>query len=508
MQLSIERKIYLGVASSVIVLVLIAWISYRSIRNQIEAIENVRHTDPQDSTLLATREQEARAAAERSIVSIALTCGFALVLASLGTWIIMRDLSQRERMQRDLAASQARFFGILEIAEDAVISIDERQRITFFNKGAEQIFGYTAAEVIGKPLELLLPQRFHAAHAKYVHEFADAPQTARRMGERNEVMGRRKDGTEFPAEASISKLALPEGMVFTAALRDVTKQKQAEAEILQLNQQLEGHVQERTAELEQALKNLNAKSEEVSVMSQQLWQAAKLASVGELAASIAHEINNPLATVSLRLESILAQTPAEDQRRRALEIIEQETERMGNLVANLLQFSRQSQDRSSTVEISQELGLTLALVQPQIRQKRIQILEDFHAAAPTIFADRQKLRQVFLNILTNAVDAMPEGGKLTLRVAPVVLLDQPAIEITFIDTGAGIPKEFLLKVMEPFFTTKPEGKGTGLGLAICRRIVQEHNGQIEIQSEVGMGTTVRLVLPVSDGQNTSQLRRN
>jgi signal transduction histidine kinase len=126
---------------------------------------------------------------------------------------------------------------------------------------------------------------------------------------------------------------------------------------------------------------------------------------------------------------------------------------------------------------------------------------------PTIHADRQKLRQVFLNLLTNAGDAMLQGGTLTLRSSPAALDNgQPAVQIELMDTGVGIPAEHLEKVMDPFFTTKEEGKGTGLGLAICRRAVEDHHGTIEILSEVGKGTTVRIVLPLKNGTNVNGLR--
>jgi signal transduction histidine kinase len=125
---------------------------------------------------------------------------------------------------------------------------------------------------------------------------------------------------------------------------------------------------------------------------------------------------------------------------------------------------------------------------------------------PTIFADRQKLRQVFLNLFTNAGDAMPKGGKLTIRARKGQTADKkPFIVIEVIDTGAGIAPENLPRVMEPFFTTKEEGKGTGLGLAICKRIVQEHKGTIQLESAVGKGTTVRLTLPVINLNNVARL---
>jgi two-component system, NtrC family, sensor kinase len=247
--------------------------------------------------------------------------------------------------------------------------------------------------------------------------------------------------------------------------------------------------------------SLKAKNEELNVMSQQLWQAVKLATMGELAASIAHELNNPLATVSLRIESLTAQTPEGDKRRRELEIIGKEVERMGNLVANLLQFSRRSQKQISTVDIREEIEKTLELIEYHLRKNNVQVIREFAPDAPCIHADRQQLRQLFLNLFTNAGDAMPKGGTLTIRVAP-----QPGEKKIFIeiaDTGAGIPPEILPKVMEAFYTTKPEGKGTGLGLAICRRVAQEHQGTFDITSEgiPGRGAKARITLSSMDPGN-------
>ena len=256
-----------------------------------------------------------------------------------------------------------------------------------------------------------------------------------------------------------------------------------------------------------AEETLRAKNEEVTAMSQQLWQAAKLATVGELAASIAHELNNPLTTVSLRVESLLAQVPEHDPKRRALEVIEQEVERMGHLVANLLQFSRRSQPQIATVDVREEITNTLDLIHYHLRHRRISVVREFAPDVPMVLADRELLRQLFLNLLTNASDAMLQGGTSTVRAATGVLENgAQAVVIEFVDTGVGIAPDDLPKVMEPFFTTKPEGQGTGLGLPICRRIVQEHHGTFNIVSDVGQGTTVRIVLPVTHRANTARLQ--
>jgi signal transduction histidine kinase len=251
---------------------------------------------------------------------------------------------------------------------------------------------------------------------------------------------------------------------------------------------------------------LQASIDELKIMSQQLLQAEKLATMGELASSIAHELNNPLATVSLRVESLIAQTTGDDPRLRELKIIGQEVERMGNLVSNLLQFSRRSQPQISMVNVCDEIEKTLELVHYHLRKHNVTVAREFKPEGPLIHADRQQLRQLFLNLFTNASDAMPEGGTLTIRVTRRPEEKQFCIEIA--DTGVGIPPEILPKIMEPFYTTKPEGKGTGLGLAICRRIAQAHNGTLSITSEEapGNGTRVCITLPFSNGSNSASLR--
>jgi signal transduction histidine kinase len=259
---------------------------------------------------------------------------------------------------------------------------------------------------------------------------------------------------------------------------------------------------------EQAEEALRAKNAEITTISQQLWQAAKLATMGELVASIAHELNNPLATVSLRVESLLAHVSEDTSQRRALEIIGREVERMGRLVANLLEFSRRSQPQMSSVDVREEILNTLELIHYHLRHRRLNIVREFAPDVPMVHADCELLRQLCLNLLTNASDAMPQGGTLTVRVGTGVLESgAAAVVMEFVDTGVGIAPDDLPKVMEPFFTTKPEGQGTGLGLAICRRVVQAHHGIFNIVSEVGLGTTVRIMLPVMGRTDSTQRER-
>ncbi|HLA28969.1 MAG TPA: response regulator [Syntrophales bacterium] len=328
---------------------------------------------------------------------------------------------------------------------------------------------------------------------------------------------------------------------FETAVEQNEELIRARDDLSNINEELETRVQERTtaliqevAERKHAEVELKNKNSEIKIILQQLWQAAKLATMGELASSIAHELNNPLATASLRIESLTAQTPESDPRRRELEIVGQEIERMGNLVTNLLQFSRRSQQQISTVDVCEEMEKTFELIEYHLRKNNVKVIREFATDVPCIHADRQQLRQLFLNLFTNASDAMPKGGTLTIRVhtkgsgvrgqesgvaqTPARSLSGPEADprspipdfvvIEIADTGVGIPPEILPKVMEAFFTTKLEGKGTGLGLAICQRIAQEHKGTFDIVSEgiPGKGTRVCIALPFSNVSNAKSFK--
>jgi signal transduction histidine kinase len=230
---------------------------------------------------------------------------------------------------------------------------------------------------------------------------------------------------------------------------------------------------------------------------QQVVQTARLAGLGELAASVAHELNNSLGTVTLRLEGLLAATAADDPRRHPLGVVEQEVERMSALVGNLLEFARAGRGQVSTVDVCDEVARTVELTDHHLARRGVRVVPECAPGVPLVQADRQQLRQVLLNLFTNAADAMPDGGLLTVRVGPGDLTDgRPGVVVEVEDNGAGIPPDVLPRVTEAFFTTKGEGRGTGLGLAICKRIVDQHSGALAIESQLGAGTTVRVTLPV------------
>ena len=229
----------------------------------------------------------------------------------------------------------------------------------------------------------------------------------------------------------------------------------------------------------------------------QLLQAEKLSSIGLLAAGVAHEVNTPLAVISNYAQMLAKQTPAGDQRAALVEKIVKQTFRASEIISNLLNFSRTGPAEFSRVDLNRTLTDTLALADPHLQSSHVRIETTLEEELPTIHGDAGKLQQVFLNLIFNARDAMPHGGRLRLRTAR----QNSRVQVEIADSGVGIAPENLSKIYEPFFTTKATGRGTGLGLAVTYGIVQEHNGSIQVSSRVGEGTTFLLEFPVLVSQS-------
>lgn len=396
----------------------------------------------------------------------------------------MAEINERLLVDDIGPTSELRYRRLFESAKDGILILDaDSGQIVDVNPFLVEMLGYSKSELVGKELWELTPFKSIVASQ---FAFAELQERGYMLYENLPLKSR--DGHVRQVEFVISSYLAGESRVMQCTVRDITERKRAEEDLRQTNQRLE-----------RALAELQTKTHELEKMTQQLWQASKLATVGELAASVAHELNNPLQTLALHVEALLDQLTAKDPKRSAMKVIEQEVERMASLVGNLLLISRRSHQQISTVSIVDELQNSLELIHYHLRSHSITVATDFADDLPGVQADRQQLRQVFLNLLTNASDAMPKGGLLTVGASSGVFANgSPAVVIEFSDTGVGIPLEDLPKLCEPFFTTKPEGKGTGLGLSICRRTVEEHQGTIGIESVLGKGTTVRITLPAME----------
>jgi PAS domain S-box-containing protein len=395
-----------------------------------------------------------------------------------------KDITNRKLAEEALQSSELRYRRLFESAHDGILILDaDSGEIVDVNPYLIEMLGLSKEELAGK--ELWEIGAFKDIVASKL-AFAELQQRGYIRYENLPLESR--EGHIRQVEVVSNSYLAGESRVIQCNIRDITERKLAEEDLRRTNQRLE-----------QALAELLAKTQELASMTQQLWQASKLATMGELAASVAHELNNPLATISLHSEMLLDQIAEGDPNRRSLLVIEQEVDRMATLVSNLLIFSRRSFKQITTLDICEELTHSLNFIQYHLRSHNIDVVNDCATVLPTVEADRQQLHQVFLNLITNASDAMPRGGTLTVRSREGAnAAGHSAVVIEFIDTGTGVQTGDLPKLWEPFFTTKPEGKGTGLGLAICRRIVEEHRGTIEIETAPGKGATVRLTLPATE----------
>jgi len=259
----------------------------------------------------------------------------------------------------------------------------------------------------------------------------------------------------------------------------ISEIKRSRSAIEEWTQTLEQRVRERTQELQR--------------VQDQLIHAGKMAALGELAAGVAHEINNPLTGVLTFSSLMLKKADENHPWRKDLENIVQQTTRCRNIVRGLLDFARQRKPDKKEWNVHTLLDNTLTLLEKQAPFQNIKIQKEFRPGIPMLFLDADQIQQVFMNILLNAADAMTaNGGTLKIKTD----FKNGMAEISFTDTGQGIAKEHLSKLFDPFFTTKQTGKGTGLGLAISYGIVQSHSGDIEVESEVGKGSTFRIKLPI------------
>jgi two-component system NtrC family sensor kinase len=238
--------------------------------------------------------------------------------------------------------------------------------------------------------------------------------------------------------------------------------------------------------------DLKHKISELNSTQQQLVHSTKMAAIGELAANVAHEINNPLTSVLGYTSYLLKTLEIPEESRQKLRMMEQETLRVRKIIRNLLDFSRQRASQLQPGDVVQPLRETVLLLHGAAEGASVRIIEEYPASPVTVNMDHNEIKQVFINIMNNALHAMREGGELRVRVNAG---NDGETAIVFSDTGNGIPQEHLKKIFDPFFSTKGNGDGTGLGLSISYRIVQNHGGRIEVESEVGRGSRFRVILP-------------
>ncbi len=408
------------------------------------------------------------------------------------------------RMQRDqFRESEARLHAILSIAPCAIISVDRDQRITVFNEAAEKLFGYRRNEVIGERLDILIPHRFHDVHRDHVEGFWSDLEMARNMCDRQEIAALRKDGSEFPAEASISKFEAGEERISTVVLQDITERKIAAKQAAELNRDLERRVAERTRDLEV---EMNRRED----AQKQLIQSQRMEAIGQLTGGIAHDFNNLLAVVTGTLE-LMDQDVKDPVLREHLERAANAAEMGARLTSRLLTFARRNVLEPVTLNLNDQVNGVLELLRRTLGEQ-ITLQTSLSSDLWLIRVDPSEAENAILNLALNARDAMPDGGRLLIETRNVTIDEGEITEIkgmrsgdfvrlSISDTGTGIAPDMLSKVFEPFFTTKGTGRGSGLGLSTLYGFATQSGGTVAIYSELEIGTTVNLYLPRADGRD-------
>ncbi|MBI5584737.1 MAG: PAS domain-containing protein [Deltaproteobacteria bacterium] len=363
---------------------------------------------------------------------------------------------------------------LIDKAAFPLLVIDQTGRIQYANRGAEIITGYRRRELEAFALQDLCAtyekDRFIFSNLARIKDLAEI-----------EIDLRKKGGRQFMANISFAPLVHEENRFLLIALRDVTARRVREGQI---------------RELEERYRKLLA---ERNRLEDQVTRSTKLAAIGELAAGIAHEINNPLGIILGFAQDILEEIPPDHPFFESVKIIEQETARCSEVVKNLLDFARLRPPQMAAVDISRLLNDSVVLLKPKLAKNKIQVKRIIPKRVPLMKVDPQLIQQAVLNVMLNAIQAMPYGGDLSLRIKLTNHESSgtkaPRIKILIADTGPGIPDEIQNRIFDPFFTTKGS-KGTGLGLSVCQRIIEDHGGRVEVESREKTGTTLILNLPV------------
>ena len=341
---------------------------------------------------------------------------------------------------------------IIDSAVDGIIVIDHRGRVESFNPAAERLFGYPRSEVIGRNVTLLMPSPYREEHDGYLNRYLTTGE-ARIIGIGREVTGRRRDGSMFPLHLSVGELTVEGERKFTGIVHDLT-----------------GRVR----------------------LEEQLRERASLATVGEMAAVIAHEVKNPLAGVRGAIEIIRGRLPAGGQDASVLSDIVKRIDALDGLMKDVLLFARPPQPRLSAVDVVPLVTMTADLIcqDPSLSGIRVSI----QGSSPPVFADAEMLKIVFQNLLVNGAHAMEGRGKIDVTIGA----RNGTCQIAFTDYGPGIAEEIRDKIFTAFFTTK--SRGSGLGLATAKRLIEAHQGEIQVECPPGGGTTVSLRIPTAARQ--------
>lgn len=400
------------------------------------------------------------------------------------TSVVTRTAELLTKQSEVLRESEMKFRSVAQSANDAIVSADQRGNIIAWNTGAERIFGYQEAEVLGKPFTMLMPERYQHAHEQGLERMREGGE-AKILGKTTELAGHRKSGQEFPLELSLSGWKTGEGAFYTGIIRDITERKHAEEALQALTASLEQKVWERTAELEVARDQALTATQHKS----------------EFLANMSHELRTPLNAVIGFSEVLLERMFGELNRKQEeyLGDILGSGRHLLALINDILDLAKIESGRMEldlgTFDLPAVLNSTFMLIREQAMRQRIHVSLDIDHRLGRFTADERKLKQILLNLLSNAVKFTQDEGALSLKA----VLQNDGVEISVTDTGIGIEPEIQQKIFDEFFQVGGhlrKQEGTGLGLAVTKKFIELHGGRIWVQSAKGQGSTFTFTLPI------------
>ncbi len=383
--------------------------------------------------------------------------------AIVGVSKIARDLSELQRFQRELQRREGLLSAILDSAPDALVVIDQRGLIHSFSATAERLFGFSAAEAVGRNVSLLMPPSHRAGHDGYLNRYL-ATGERRIIGTGRVVVGQRKDGSTFPMEISIGEVTLDGGRLFTGFVRDLTERQNRDR---------------RLAELQAELVHVSRVNE-----------------LGQMAAAIAHEVNQPLTAMGNYLSGVRRLLAAGNQQDAlgAIDRIAEQAERARLIIQRLRELVRRGETERRVENLPKTIEEATALALIGVGSDlKLSIQVDIDASEVVI--DRIQIQQVLLNLMRNAVEAMAAAPRRELSV--VAQRRGGLVEISVGDTGHGLAESVRDRLFQPFVTTKPGGMG--VGLSVCRSIAEAHGGDLTAEAAPGGGTMFRLTVPSAAG---------
>jgi len=389
---------------------------------------------------------------------------------------IIHDTSQQQAVEQELRERAERMRSILETIPDAIIVIDERGLIESFSAAAERLFGWSAEEVIGNNVNILMPSPYREQHDGYLGRYHRTGEK-RVIGIGRVVVGQRRDGSTFPMELAVGEMRMPGGRLFTGFVRDLTERQDADKRLQELQTEL--------------------------------LHVSRLSDMGQMSSALAHELNQPLTAVINWTQAArrIIQTQGVDMPPKALEFMDNaiaQANRAGQIIRRLRSFIEKGETERQLEEINRAVEEATALALVGARDGGIRVTFGFSVDLPFVMMDKIQVQQVVMNLVRNAIEAMA-GGERRELVVGTALTDEDMVEVSVADTGPGLPAEVSAQLFQPFVTTKQ--KGMGLGLSISRSIIDSHGGRMRAASNPGGGTVFSFTLPVAgdDGEEEAEL---